>query len=134
MGERGFGDIVDDLTEFTNLTDSRAFVPAQFCDISAQTITVTLDRSLDNQIKFSRSTFRGALSIMTYAPVTRRGIWAFLRPLEWKIWVGLALTVPIVPIFVVLFELIFSGRCASRFAAGAALIVPIFVVSCGCSD
>jgi hypothetical protein len=48
---------------------------------------------------------------MTYAPVSRRGMWAFMRPLSGGVWVALAATIFIVPFLVVLFETAFSRRC-----------------------
>jgi hypothetical protein len=52
------------------------------------------------------------MAIMVYAPVLKRGIWAFMRPLTNSVWLMLLTTILIMPIFVVFFESLFSGRCA----------------------
>lgn len=111
MGEEGFGNMVDDLSEYTTAT-SKVFKPAQYCDVSAQTMTVTLQRQDDLGIQFSRATFRGYLAVMIFARVHKRGLWAFMRPLEWEVWIFLLATIPIVPFMVIFFEATFSGRCA----------------------
>jgi hypothetical protein len=117
MGENGFADTVYDLSEYMNM--SKVFRPAEYCDISAQTLTVTADRQTQLGIQFSRATFRGSLAVLIYAPVHKPGLWAFMRPLEWKVWIMLLATIPIVPFMVIFFEATFSGRCA-RLATTAA--------------
>ena len=46
MGEGGFNAVIEDLSEHQSASN-KTFRPAQFCDISAQTITVTDHRTED---------------------------------------------------------------------------------------
>jgi hypothetical protein len=118
MGEHGFGDMVNDLSEYKDFNASNPSAllgtKAKYCDMSAQTITVTSERAEDMGIIFSRPTYRGSLSILVYAPIKRRGIWAFLKPLEDTVWGMLLGTVFVVPFLVAFFESVFSGRSAPR--------------------
>lgn len=130
MGEKGFGDMVSDLSEYKDFkpgnTSALVEAKAKYCDMSAQTITVTSERSEEMGILFSRPTYRGSLSILLYAPIKRRGIWAFLKPLEDSVWGMLLATIFAVPFFVTFFESIFSSRsapCLARLAAFPLLLV-----------
>ena len=72
-----------DLSEYVPGTQQRR--AARYCDVSAQTITVTTERTRRLGLQFSRATYRGYLAILLYAPLKRRGPWAFMRPLEMRV-------------------------------------------------
>jgi hypothetical protein len=130
MGEEGFGPMIKDLSEYKEVhsgnTTTLVETSAKYCDMSAQTITVSVDRVEKMGIKFSRATYRGSLAVLVHAPIKRRGIWAFLRPLEDSVWGMLLATVFALPFLVVFFESIFSGRWASTHC-----VAPLFLgLSC----
>ena len=105
MGELGFKTMLDELSG-GNRTLGR-------CDIGASAITATVERE-EAGITFSRATHRSALAILTYAPLKKRGMWAFFQPLHINVWIALLGTILVTPFFVFFFESIFSGRRAPR--------------------
>jgi hypothetical protein len=116
MGEGGFDAVEHDLTEYVSASN-RTYRPAQYCDLSAQTFTVTYERAVTQGMQFSQATYKGYMAIMAHAPVRKRGIWAFMRPLDWPVWVALLGTIFAVPCLVVVTETAFSGRCESARTA-----------------
>lgn len=121
MGEHGFDAMVADLQERADVhvadsndantaANTTVNVPAQYCDMSAQAITVTLDRT-DTGIQWSRTTYRGYLATLVSAAYTARGIFEFLSPLAWSVWMLLITSAFIVPLLVIFLESAFSERC-----------------------
>jgi hypothetical protein len=102
MGEFGFGIMIDDLAGINRTLGQ--------CDIGVSAITVTSGREAMG-LTFSRATYRSSLAIMTYAPLKRRGMWAFFTPLHLHVWMALLVTIVVTPFFVFFFESVFSGRC-----------------------
>jgi hypothetical protein len=110
MGELGFSLMLDNLSgKNTSLGH---------CDIGASAITATVEREHAG-ITFSRATHRSALAILTYAPLKKRGMWAFFQPLHIHVWMALLVTIIVTPFFVFFFESIFSGRCVDHIAMPA---------------
>jgi hypothetical protein len=58
MGEDGFTAAGLDLSEHVS-PDNKTYRPAQYCDISAQTFTVTRTRIEQQGLQFSRPTYKG---------------------------------------------------------------------------
>jgi hypothetical protein len=110
MGERGFDAVIQDLSEYAT-RQNKTLRPAQYCDISAQTITVTKERTGALGIHASRRTYRGHLATLVIASLQRRGIWAFMQPLEWRVWVMLLATILAVPFILIALDSMFSTRC-----------------------
>lgn len=71
MGENGFGPMIDDLSEWRNVTNDRRYQAAQWCDLSAQTITVTPERIKKYGIQFSWRTYQGYLAILVHGSLDR---------------------------------------------------------------
>lgn len=103
LGERGFRMMIDDLAGSNSTIGN--------CDIGASAITASSERE-DLGISFSRATYRGSLAIMKFAPLKKRGMWAFFKPLHVYVWMALLVTILVTPFFVFFFESVFSGRCA----------------------
>lgn len=120
MGEGGFDAVISGLSEVTP-PQNKTLPPARYCDISAQTITVTKERTQDLGIQVSRRTYRGHLATIVIASLRRRGMWAFMQPLEWRVWTMLLATILAVPLLLLILDSAFSSRCAPCLAAALQL-------------
>lgn len=111
MGEDGLRTIVNDLQESRLPNASTTPQPSQYCDVSAQTLTVTLERTQAG-LQFTRATYKGFLATLVSSSIRERGMFEFISPLDWSIWVLLLASAFIVPLLVIFLESAYSERCA----------------------
>lgn len=103
-------------TDVTTTVDSRGgYRAAQVCDVLASGTAVTQERIELLGLKFTRPTMRSPLTAIVNAPVDKRGIWEFFRPLTWQLWVAMLATVLLIPPAVVCMEYFLTDNNKYRY-------------------
>jgi ABC-type amino acid transport substrate-binding protein len=113
-GEVAFNRLLDELSHHPI---DNASIPTT-CDMAVSSITVTESR-VDMGIIFSAPILNSKLGILVNAPVTRPDLWVFLVPLDLTVWLVIAVTTIMTPIFVFFFESLLSGHSAYALIIGS---------------
>lgn len=127
VGTSAFTDILEDMSEFedihvarngsdsTTKASDRVATRRAVCDVLASGTAVTSERSNVLGLQFTRPILQSPMTAVVFAPVQRRGMWEFFRPLTWQLWVTMLATVLFFPLGVVGMEVLFSDRSKYRY-------------------
>lgn len=120
-GSSAYSYVLEDMAEYESIhikrndSDSSTaigergeFRPAGACDVFASGMAATEERGGLLGLQFTRPILRSPMAALVHAPIDKRGMWEFLRPLTPELWTTMLATVLLVPVAVVSMELILS--------------------------